>query len=40
MIIVFSLIAGYPMLALVAIVPIVTAFVGVCPLYSLVGLHT
>jgi hypothetical protein len=40
LIIVFSLIAGYPMLALVAIVPIVTAFVGVCPLYSLVGLHT
>lgn len=40
MIIVFSLIAGHPMLALVAIVPIVTAFAGVCPLYSVLGLHT
>lgn len=38
--IVFSLIAGHPMLALVAIVPIVTAFAGTCPLYSLIGLHT
>ncbi len=40
MIIVFSLITGHPMLALVAIVPIVTAFAGVCPLYSALGLHS
>ncbi|WP_421839624.1 YgaP family membrane protein [Novosphingobium sp.] len=39
-IIVFSLILGHPMIALVAIVPIVTAFAGVCPLYSALGLHT
>lgn len=40
MIIVGSLILGHPLIALVAIVPIVTAFVGNCPLYSIVGLHT
>ncbi|WP_298172673.1 DUF2892 domain-containing protein [Novosphingobium sp.] len=40
MIIVFSLILGHPLIALVAIVPIVTAFAGVCPLYSALGLHT
>lgn len=40
MLIVFSIIAGHPMIALVAIVPIVTAFSGVCPLYSVIGLHT
>lgn len=40
MLIVFSIILGHPMIALVAIVPIVTAFAGTCPLYSLVGLHT
>lgn len=38
--IVFSLILGHPLIALVAIVPIVTAFAGVCPLYSVLGLHT
>jgi hypothetical protein len=40
MIIVFSMIAGHPALALVAIVPLVTAISGVCPLYSVLGLHT
>ena len=40
MLIVISLITGHPMLALIAIVPIVTAFAGVCPLYSVLGLHT
>ncbi|KUR73545.1 hypothetical protein AQZ52_00800 [Novosphingobium fuchskuhlense] len=40
MLIVFSLIAGHPAIALVAIVPIVTAFAGICPLYSVLGLHT
>ncbi|OYU33283.1 MAG: hypothetical protein CFE35_21170 [Novosphingobium sp. PASSN1] len=40
MIIVFSVILGHPLIALVAIVPIVTAFAGVCPLYSVIGLHT
>ncbi|MEI6641031.1 MAG: DUF2892 domain-containing protein [Novosphingobium sp.] len=40
MIIVFSLITGHPALALVAIVPFLTAIVGVCPLYSVLGLHT
>jgi hypothetical protein len=40
MIIVFSLITGHPALALVAIVPLVTAISGVCPLYSVLGLHT
>ena len=40
MIIVASLISGHTALALVAIVPIVTAFAGVCPLYSALGLHT
>lgn len=38
--IVFSLILGHPLIALVAIVPIVTAFAGTCPLYSVLGLHT
>jgi hypothetical protein len=38
--IVFSLILGHPLIALAAIVPIVTAFAGVCPLYSVLGLHT
>lgn len=40
MLIVFSMIAGHPLIALVAIVPIITAFAGVCPLYSALGLHT
>ncbi|MBX9662492.1 DUF2892 domain-containing protein [Novosphingobium sp.] len=40
MIIVFSLITGHPALALVATVPLVTALSGVCPLYSVLGLHT
>lgn len=40
MLIVFSLIVGHPLIALVAIVPIVTAFAGTCPLYSALGLHT
>lgn len=38
--IVFSLVLGHPMIALVAVVPIVTAFSGICPLYSMLGLHT
>ncbi len=38
--IVVSLILGHPLIALVAIVPIVTAFAGICPLYSVLGLHT
>lgn len=40
MIIVFSMISGHAAFALVAIVPIVTAFVGNCPLYSVLGVHT
>lgn len=40
MIIVISFIAGQPALALVGLVPLVTAFVGVCPLYSVLGIHT
>ena len=40
MLIVFSMILGHPLIALVAIVPIVTAFAGTCPLYSVLGLHT
>lgn len=40
MLIVFSLIVGHPLIALVAIVPIMTAFAGTCPLYSALGLHT
>ncbi len=38
--IVFSFIVGHPMIALIAIVPILTAFAGTCPLYSVLGLHT
>lgn len=38
--IVFSLVLGHPLIALLAVVPIVTAFAGVCPLYSVLGLHT
>jgi hypothetical protein len=40
MLIVFSVILGHPLIALVAILPIVTAFAGTCPLYSVLGLHT
>lgn len=40
MLIVFSLILGHPLIALIAVVPIITAFAGVCPLYSVLGLHT
>ena len=40
LLIVFSLVLGHPLIALVAIVPIITAFAGVCPLYSALGLHT
>lgn len=40
MLIVFSILLGHPMIAIVAVVPIITAFAGTCPLYSLVGLHT
>lgn len=40
MLIVFSMILGHPLIALVAIVPIVTAFAGTCPLYTVLGLHT
>ncbi len=40
MLIVFSIILGHPLIALVAILPIVTAFAGTCPLYSVLGLHT
>ncbi len=38
--IVFSIVLGHPMVALLAVVPLVTAFAGVCPLYSVLGLHT
>lgn len=38
--IVFSLVLGHPLIALLAVVPIATAFAGVCPLYSVLGLHT
>jgi Protein of unknown function (DUF2892) len=38
--IVFSIILGHPAIALLAVVPIVTAFAGICPLYSALGLHT
>jgi hypothetical protein len=40
MIIVFSLIAGHPVFALFTLIPMGTAFAGVCPLYSVLGLHT
>jgi hypothetical protein len=40
MIIVISLISGHALFALIALVPLVTAFVGTCPLYSVLGLHT
>ncbi len=40
MIIVFSLITGHAALALVAIVPLVTALSGTCPLYTVLGLQT
>lgn len=40
MIIVFCVIAGYPAFALIGLIPMTTAFVGVCPLYSALGLHT
>lgn len=40
LLIVFSIVLGHPMVALLAIVPLVTAFAGFCPLYSVLGLHT
>ncbi len=40
MLIVFSIVLGHPAIALIAMVPIATAFAGVCPLYSVLGLHT
>jgi hypothetical protein len=40
MIIVSSLLVGHPAFALVALIPMATAYVGVCPLYSVLGLHT
>lgn len=40
MIIVFSMIAGHPAFALIALIPVATAFAGTCPLYSVLGLHT
>lgn len=40
MIIVSSLLVGHPAFALIALIPMATAFVGVCPLYSVLGLHT
>jgi proline dehydrogenase len=39
-IIVFSLVAGHPVFALFAMIPMGTAFGGVCPFYSMLGLHT
>ncbi|MFM9937192.1 MAG: DUF2892 domain-containing protein [Novosphingobium sp.] len=40
MIIVFSTVAGHPAFALIGLIPMATAFAGVCPLYSVLGLHT
>jgi hypothetical protein len=40
MIIVSSLLVGHPAFALIALIPMATAYVGVCPLYSVLGLHT
>lgn len=40
MIIVLSVISGHPAFALIALIPMITAYVGVCPLYSMLGLHT
>jgi len=40
MIIVFSVISGHAAFALIALIPMTTAFVGLCPLYSMFGLHT
>jgi hypothetical protein len=40
MIIVFSLIAGHAAFALIALIPLATAFAGICPLYSVLGIHT
>ena len=40
MIIVVSVISGHAAFALIALIPMTTAFVGVCPLYSILGLHT
>ncbi len=40
MIIGISVIFGHPAFALIALVPLVTAFAGTCPLYSVIGLHT
>ena len=39
-IIVVSMITGHPTFALVALIPLTTAFAGVCPVYSVLGLHT
>jgi len=35
-----SLLVGHPAFALIALIPMATAYVGVCPLYSVLGLHT
>lgn len=40
MIIVFSVLSGHAAFALIALIPMITAYVGVCPLYSMLGLHT
>jgi hypothetical protein len=40
MIIVLSVISGHAAFALIALIPMITAYVGVCPLYSVLGLHT
>ena len=39
-IIVFSVISGHAAFALVSLIPMATAFAGVCPLYSVIGIHT
>jgi hypothetical protein len=40
MIIVLSVISGHAAFALIALIPMITAYVGICPLYSMLGLHT
>lgn len=40
MIVVFSVITGHAVFAPLAIVPLLTSISGVCPLYSVLGLHT
>lgn len=40
MIIVLSVISGHAAFALIALIPMATAYIGICPLYSMLGLHT